>query len=501
MRLRLIFFLMAAMAMPICSEGQEGLLPRATPESQGVPSASVAAWFDTLMATRSTEIHGAMLLRHGKVVGEMHPSPFGAEHGHALFSCSKTFTAAAVGIAIGENRLRESDRVAAIFADLLAHRGISDTLAALTVGDLLTMRTGIRPTNTIREREAEWLCRYLETEKAAMPGERFAYDSMATYALSAIVSRVTGMNVLEYLRERVFGPLGIDEAAWDSSPEGVTCGGWGLHLRTESMAKFGQLLLNRGAWGSRQLIPSEWVDKMMTVHVESAGYGLQMWECGHESAMRADGLHGQFIIVMPGEDMVAVVTQCCNSKEPGQKEMAALFRDVVPTLSDHALPESKAAKALAKKAAAYALPMAKGSATKGKNARHLGELTLMGDNKLGWEKMTIGQEGDELVVDVVKKDGTMASLRLGNGRWASTQVPIRFPPHSRGKVAGANSGFASPFTARGSYGWEGSDTLNAKILFVDWISGVEIRIDFGEEETWMLVKQNIDPKPFRIKLK
>lgn len=490
------FFLTIALGAPLHTYGQTGDLERATPESQGVASEKVGAWFDTLMSTHGTEIHSAMLLRHGKVIGEIHPSPFRAEHGHALFSCSKTFTAAAIGIAIGEKRLKMEDLVVDILGEELV--GMQKTLS---VGDLLTMRTGIRPSAEIRKQPTEWTRKYLASETVDTPGKRFAYDSMATYVLSAIISHVTGESTLEYLRKRLFEHLHITEVGWDYGPEGVSCGGWGLYLQTESMAKFGQLLLDEGRWEGRQLIPSEWVDKMMSVHVESEGYGLQTWLCENGTAMRADGLHGQFIIVMPQEDMVAVITQCCNTREPGEHERRALFRDIAPTLSEQALAESDAAKELADKEKRYALPMAKGERVGKRHARHIGQRIELPDNKLKWKTLTLRRERGKMILDVEKEDGMRESLRLGNGRWEETKVATKFAPHSRGTVFGAFSGMGPHLTACGTYGWEGDNILNAKIIFVDWISGVDTSVEFGEEGTELTFRLNIEKQPFTIRAK
>ena len=199
----------AAILMAGEAEGQTSALERATPESQGVPSEAVVGWFDSLMNVDATEIHGAMLLRHGKVIGEMHPKPFRAEYGHTLFSCSKVFTAAAIGIAVGENRLRVSDRVATFFPELLPD-SIGDWLAKLTIRDLLTMQSGFEPTNAVRTKETEWVKKCLGGKMVAQPGEKFAYDSMNTYLLSAIISRVTGEKMVDYLRPRLFEPMGIE---------------------------------------------------------------------------------------------------------------------------------------------------------------------------------------------------------------------------------------------------------------------------------------------------
>ncbi len=494
---RFEFVAIAALLTAVEAECQPYAFERATPESQGVPSEAVIGWFDSLMDVEATEIHGAMLLRHGKVIGEMHPKPFRAEYGHTLFSCSKVFTAAAIGIAVGENRVRVSDRVATFFPELLPD-SISNRLAKLTIRDLLTMQSGFEPTNEVRTKETEWVKKSLGGKMVAQPGEKFAYDSMNTYLLSAIISRVTGEKMVDYLRPRLFEPMGIDEEIWEESPEGISCGGWGLHLKLESMAKMGQLLLNEGRWGGRQLLPAEWAKEMMTVHVEKEGYGYQTWKCEHAGTMRGDGAHGQFIIVMPNEDMVAVITQCCNTLPPGVEERRLLFEGLLPTLSATPLQEGKGVKKLAKREAAYELPTADGRATSKKQSKKLGKEMSLEKNKMGWETITARMEGGDLCLEVTTARGERETMRCGNGEWKESEVGTHFPPNSRGTTLGAFSNFNSPFTACGSYGWSGDGELMVKIIFADWMSAMTIRMDMNEGKPKVDVSLNIETKPFTI---
>ena len=482
------------------AEGQTSKLERATPESQGVPSEAVIGWFDSLMKVDATEIHGAMLLRHGKVIGEMHPKPFRAEYGHTLFSCSKVFTAAAIGIAVGENRLRVSDRVATFFPELLPD-SIGDWLAKLTIRDLLTMQSGYAPTDEVRTKETEWVKKCLGGKMVAQPGEKFAYDSMNTYLLSAIISKVTGKKMVDYLRPRLFEPMGIDEEIWEESPEGISCGGWGLYLKLESMAKMGQLLLDEGRWEGRQILPAEWAREMMTVHVEKEGYGYQTWRCEHHGTMRGDGAHGQFIIVMPDEDMVAVITQCCNTLPPGIEERRLLFEGLLPTLSATPIKEGKGAGKLAKREAEYALPTAEGRATSKKQNLKLGKEMRLEKNKMGWETMTARMEGGDLCLEVTTARGDRETMRCGNGEWRESKVGTHFPPNSRGTTLGAFSNFDVPFTACGSYGWSGNGELMVKIIFADWMSAMTIKMDINEEKPEFKISLNIDTKPFTIATK
>ncbi len=473
-------------------------LERATPESQGIPSKAVIQYFDSITSLKTTEIHSVLLMRHGKVVGEIHPKPFSAAYGHTLFSCSKTFTAAAIGMAVAENRLRVTDRLATFFPELLPD-SISDDLANITIHDLLTMQTGFKPTDDIRCNQTEWIKGCLANKMFAKPGTRFAYDSMDTYLLSAIIQKVTGVTLLDYLRPRLFVPLHITEINWEWSPEGVSCGGWGLYLQAESMAKFGQLLLNKGNWNGQQLIPSSWVNEMMKTHVESRGYGYQMWRCDHPQTFKADGAYGQYIIVMPNEDMVAVITQSISGDASG-KEHRWLFKQLLPTLSDIPLPENKNSRLLAKKQDSYSLPLAEGEAVSRLQSSFIGtdKRYLLESNKLGWKSISCNQKGRTLNVSIETDNHGVVEIACGYRVWVNSPIPATFPPHARGTTLGAYSGFTQPFTASGSFGWNTKKILQANIHFVDWMSGVKLLFNFETDTPVLSVKLNYEKKPFEI---
>ncbi|MDO4756819.1 MAG: serine hydrolase, partial [Parabacteroides sp.] len=305
-------------------------LPRSTPEAEGVPSKALITVFDSLMGSPRTDIHSFVVMRHGKVISEFYPKPFAIEYKHTMYSCSKTFVSLAVGLAIDENRLRLTDRVATFFIESLPD-SISAGLAEMTVEDLLTMRSGIKPDWEMRNKCTDWIRTFL-AKPVDGAGEKFGYDSMATYMLSAIVQKVTGMTTLDYLKKKLFKEMHITDIAWELSPEGVNTGGWGLYIQSESLAKFGQLWLNKGKWNGKQLISSSWIEQMSALHVKSNSYGYQIWHCDYPGAVRADGAFGQWVIVVPDKDMVVVITQCSNAS--GRYQRGLIWNHIVPQLSD-----------------------------------------------------------------------------------------------------------------------------------------------------------------------
>ncbi len=291
----------------------EDLLPRSTPESQGVSTNAIIDFVE-VANQKVNSMHSFMLLRHGKVISEAWWSPEGPDKPHVLWSLSKSFTSTAVGLAVAEGKLSIDDPVAKFFPELVPAEP-SANLKGMRVRDLLTMSTGHQEEVNLRS-ETQWTKAFLAHAVPHKPGTHFKYNTPATYMQSAIVQKVVGTTVLEYLKPRLFEPLGIAAPKWDESPEGVSLGGYGLYLKTEDIAKFGQLYLQKGNWKGRQLIPAEWVEQATSKQVSNGsdpvrdwdqGYGFQFWRCRH-GAYRGDGKDGQFCIVMPKQDAVIAIT-------------------------------------------------------------------------------------------------------------------------------------------------------------------------------------------------
>ena len=220
-------------------------LPRATPESQGVSSASIAK-FVQAADEKVNSMHSFMLLRHGKVIAEAWWTPEDANKPHVLWSLSKSFTSTAVGLAVHDGKLSVQDRVIGFFPDALPDNP-SENLKSMRVLDLLTMSTGHQDEPNLRASQ-DWIKTFLAHPVPRKPGSFFRYNTPATFMQSAIVQKVTGQNVVDYLQTRLFDPLGIDAPKWDKNPQGISIGGYGLYLKTEDIAKFGQLYLQKGLW-------------------------------------------------------------------------------------------------------------------------------------------------------------------------------------------------------------------------------------------------------------
>jgi CubicO group peptidase (beta-lactamase class C family) len=318
-------------------------LARSTPEAQGVSSAGILAFLDAVEREKF-ELHSFMMLRHGKVVAEGWWEPYGPELVHTMYSMSKSFTSTAVGFAVAEGKMSVEDKVISFFPDDLPTK-VSDNLAAMRVKDLLTMSTGNEkePTQPV-VKEENWVRTFLAQTIAHKPGTQFMYNSAATYMCSAIVQKVTGKTVLEYLTPRLFEPLGIFGMRWETCPRGINTGGWGLSIQTEGLAKFGQFLLQKGMWNDKRLLPAAWIDEASQFHIQQPGddkpdrpkakndwlqgYGYQFWRC-QNNAFRGDGAFGQFTIALPEQDAVIVMTSE-NKNMQGQIDL--VWKHLLPAI-------------------------------------------------------------------------------------------------------------------------------------------------------------------------
>ena len=294
-----------------------GKLRRKRPEALGIDPASISAFVDAV-EQKVGGLHSFMLLRRGQVAAEAWWTPYGPEHPHMLYSLSKSFASTALGLAVAEGKLTVVDKVTSFFPNDLPTT-ISEHLRAMRVKHLLMMSTGHdtdATAPTINTPDGNWPKAFFSLPVQHAPGSKFVYNSAATYMCSAIVQKLTGKTVLDYLTPRLFQPLGIEGPTWESDPRGVNVGGWGLKVKTEDIARFGQLYLQKGKWQGKQLIPESWVAEATSKHIDNGtsptsdwaqGYGYQFWRCKH-GAFRGDGAFGQYCVVMPEQEAVLAIT-------------------------------------------------------------------------------------------------------------------------------------------------------------------------------------------------
>jgi CubicO group peptidase (beta-lactamase class C family) len=443
-----LLFAAAANAEPAIS------LPRSTPEEQGVSSAALLGFFKAA-GEKIDAVHSVMIVRHGHVIAEGWWDPYAAAEPHMLFSLSKSFTSTAVGLAVAEGKLSLDGRVMDFFPDA-APAMPSKNLQQMRVRDLLRMSSGQRAAD-INDfpfvGTQDPIRAFLEIPVPDIPGTHFVYNTPASFVLSAIVQKVTGQTVLDYLGPRLFVPLGITDAAWDTGTGGVSLGGFGLSLRTEDIAKFGQLYLQRGEWNGRQVIPSAWVDEATAVQTANGsdpssdwnqGYGYQFWRARH-GVYRGDGAFGQFCLVIPKSDTVIAITS-------GTGDMPAVMNLVwdlvLPALGDGPLaPDPAGDQRLKDTLSSLRLPTEEGAATSASATRFGGRMYTLLKNPQGIESVRLDISGAVPVV-ALKVDGVVQTVPCGYGTWA------------KGSFRDAN-GKEVPIAASGA--WSSDDTFTFKV--------------------------------------
>ena len=470
-------------------EGQiTNKLPRSTPESEGVSSAGIIDFINAVDTGRQ-EIHSFMFIRHGKVIAEGWWNPYGPDYRHVMYSASKTFTATGIGLAVSENRLKLSDKVISFFPYSLPD-SIGNYMKDLTVQNLLTMSVGQVPAPMGAGLNDDWIRSFISQEPVHKPGTVFLYNNMATFMLSAIVQQVTGQTLFDYLKPRIFDPLAIRGIDWDMNPQGINLGMIGLRLRTEDMARFGQLLLQNGKWNGKQLIPAKWVEEATSFKISSSdpsnkmpkdkndwaqGYCYQMWR-GRNNTVRLDGMAGQFVVLIPDKDAIIVFT--ANAKNT-QEELNLAH--------DYLIPAIKSEKAIAANPASYAELLKKQAGLKIKDddskvitsnvtGKISGKEFLLGDNDFGIQSVYFTFKNDECSF-AIKRDNAISVIKCGPEDWKITDTKsssLLSPPRSQSKSIDANYKVIQPvIKAATIYKWIDNNTLEITARFVEESLGSE----------------------------
>lgn len=294
-----------------------------SPEEAGLSSQALMDYLDALKAS-GIEQHSVMVIKNGMLAADIHFAPHTAKTPHVCYSVSKPFTSVAAGFAVAEGLLDWNSRLIDVLHDK-APENPDPWLSQVTLHHLLCMSSGLaqksdnldhifKPEGNPGE---DWAQATLACGCDAEPGSIFRYNSHGSYLISCMVHKVTGMNIRDYLMPRLFAPLGIEKPRWDMSPQGICCGGWGLYLPCEDIAKFGVCLMQGGKRNAEQVIPQEWLRLATQVHIATdtvprkpewaQGYGYHLWRCTN-GRFRGDGSNGQYCIVAPGQNMVLAAT-------------------------------------------------------------------------------------------------------------------------------------------------------------------------------------------------
>ncbi|GAO42593.1 ChbG/HpnK family deacetylase [Flavihumibacter petaseus] len=467
-------------------------LPRSTPEAEGVASADISRLLDAMEGS-THQFHSLMILRHGKVITEGWWKPYDKDLVHTMYSVSKSFTATAIGFLVAEKKITVDDKVISFFPDDLPDT-VSVNLKSLRIRDLLTMSVGhaTEPTFATVSND-NWVKAFLAWPVQYMPGSKFLYNSLATYMLSAIVQKVTREQLLTYLQPRLFTPLGITGIDWETDSRGINTGGWGLRLKTEDMAKFGQLFLQKGQWQGKQILPVSWVTEATTRKIwqdpdapssrkDSSdwlqGYCYQMWR-GRHNSFRGDGAFGQYILLLPDQDAVVIIT---SETANMQGELNLIWQYLLPAFREGKLkPAKKEHQALQKRlqhlsVKAEGITGTDGNETEKRiNGKQFGIISA----QRGFDSISISFSGNRCLVRFCT-DSAVHPVIFGKDSWEKGATTRRGPylvEHARN-----NRAAYPPMRIAGNYHWQSANTLDLNILYYESPHTETIRCHFQGDD-------------------
>lgn len=454
-------------------------LPRSAPESQGISSAALIQ-FVNVLDQQIEGMHSVMIVRHGHVIAEGWWAPYSADRNHVLYSLSKSFTSTAAGFAVAEGKLSIDDEVTKFFPEDTPPNA-SNNLKAMRVRDLLTMSTGHQDEPPVSAAE---VCAksFLAHAVPHLPGTHFKYNTAATFMQSAIVQKVTGQTALDYLRPRLFAPLGIEHPVWDSNFQGISLGGYGLRVRTEDIARFGQFYLQKGRWHGKQLLPAEWIEMATSKQVSNGsnpnsdwnqGYGFQFWRCRH-NAYRGDGAFGQYCVVMPDQDAVIAITGGTGDM---QAVLNILWDKFLPACGPKELaPDRAAREQLSQRMSRLRIAPVRGAATSSLVGEVLNRRYVFPANDQKVDSVSLNSaDGGKTMTLVVRLDGKEVNWPAGFGQFLKGRAPV---------PAGPLSQFADEPVA-GTFAWTGEDTVEVKVCAYETPFHLAFRLKFeGDRVTF-----------------
>lgn len=412
---------------------------RTKPEAEGISSKQLAAFLQGIEDNR-LHIHSFMLLRHDHVVAEGAYEPYRIDEKHMVYSVSKSITSVAVGFAVQEGLLTLEDLVVSQFPEFVTEK-TDEKMKRVRVRDLLTMRSGHTSELFDILRQDQWVKRFINSKVEKEPGSFFSYNTVGTYVLSALVQKVAGESVFEYLKTRLFTPLGFSEdISWETSYEGICGGGYGMQLRVEDMARFCTFMLHKGMWGGKQLLAATWFEQATSVQTDNEhccqlpdwqqGYGYQFWICTQKDVYRADGAFGQLGVVMPNQDMVLVMNSGMKDDDEIQCLLNLLWEHIMVHLDRDAL-EGTADEQMGLTARLAALELHTYNEDEGVDieelrisSEFLGRTYRLQDNCFGYRAITIQETEDNALLLKLELAGWENNLSIKRDCWVRSQLNL-----------------------------------------------------------------------------
>lgn len=479
----------------------ETKIPRSTPAQEGVDAQHILDFLDEI-AAKKLELHSLMIVKNGKVITEGWWHPYSAEQYHGCYSVTKAFVCMAVGFAEEEELLFIDDFLSDFFPEKLPENP-SVNLLSMRLKDLLCMACGI-PQEVDLVGVEDSVKAFMADEVTDQPGTVFRYNSICTHMLLKVVEKVSGMDIIEYLTPRLFVPLGIEQIRWDKNPLGEYMGGWGIHITTETLAKMGQMLLQKGKWGEKQVVPQSWVELISGYKIDNGdpnstepsdfgcGYCYQLWNCLEEGSFRLDGAFGQVSMVFPQYQLVIAITEGAGN---AQHTFDTVRKHLLNTAEETGCnPEADALLAerlqsLSLNEAKIGVPSSLVPAVSGTVYRFSpNELSLIPDTqrKMSFEtncgihslSLTFGEEEAEFCWKEGNRENRVNLGLDGNYRYAVTQMPYHI-----NRIAGCGN-------------WEDENTFRMVLREVEEPHGMEIKLCFDGDAVTLSYQPTITRTPW-----
>ena len=400
------------------------------PEDLGIPSERLLD-FLLYLEERKLCIHNIMILRHGEIAFEAHYPPFTAHTLHRMYSVTKSFVSMAIGFLIDEGKITLQSRIADFFPEYVSESTHS-RVRQMTVRDLLLMATPYDNT-TYTVNDPNWIKTFFTAEPTHKSGTVFNYDTSGTVALNALAEKITGQNLVDYLKPRLFEPLGFSGDVWCvQRPEGGAWGGSGLECSTTDLAKFGLFLLNRGQWQGKQLLSASWLAEACSPLIDNRvnnsnpefqfGYGYQIWQTRH--GFCAYGMGTQLAVCVPDKDLVLAVNGDTQSVAAGPDILLyAFWRLVYPYIENGPLPKAeKNLLALNRKLANLEFPSVDGKTSSPEQKNISGKKFVFGDNPMKIKWAVFDFTGDTAVMKYENSSG-VHEINFGLGKYTDGVFP------------------------------------------------------------------------------
>lgn len=489
-------------------------LKRSSPEAEGIPSSAVLEFI------RAVEQHvhpmdavqGFMLLRHGNVAAEGWWTPYGPQSPHPLQSLSKSFTSTGIGLAVQDGLLTVDDPVLKFFPDD-APTNPSENLKAMRVRHLLSMNTGHKTDTTehvyqhlyqispfgpwlhqkeymtrhgLADGENNWPKVFLSLPVEYQPGTWFVYNTGATYMLSAVLTKLTGESLVEYIRPRLFEPLGIENPFWETDPRGINLGGSGLHAKTEDIARFGQLYLQKGMWNGKRIVTEEWIAEATKPHSDNSntqinpdwtvGYGYQFWRCRHD-CYRGDGAFGQYCVVMPEQDAVLAMI---GGLQNMQTVLDKVWQHLLPAMQPQGLPANpQGYGGLCEKLAVLSLPLPNGQPSSPSSNQWSGKTYKLHSNHLKLDSVAIKFNHERSTL-ILRDERGEHPIQIGHGTWLKETTNLRGHDNE-------------PIAATGA--WIAEDTYEVRLCYYHSSFCPLFRFRYLSDEVQIEVEPNVSWAP------